>query len=68
MIDPKAFIIPLQKWLLAQGKCVGCGRSLSEGQKKPSDGIFLVTCRCHRIFVYQQKENTYHRALFKEAE
>lgn len=66
MMDAKLLIYPLQRWLLGQGRCVGCGRPLREGKKQPKDGVVLITCRCERIFVYQSKFDSFRRALFEE--
>lgn len=63
----KNIISPVQAWLLAQGRCVGCGTPLSKAKrKKRKDGTFKVTCKCGRIFVYNPKTKKYRRALFEE--
>ena len=62
----KNLIFPIQAWLLSQGRCVGCGTSLSRGVKKDVRGKTTVTCRCGRIFIYDGAEGTYRRALFDE--
>ncbi len=65
----KNIIAPVQAWLLSRGTCVGCGTSLSEGKKTPSQkvsGKDQVTCKCGRIFIYDSKTNTYRRALLSE--
>lgn len=62
----KKIVAPLQRWLLTQGRCVGCGRPIAGGRRQKKNGIFLITCRCQRIFVYNPKVNSYRRALFQE--
>ncbi|HPT65738.1 MAG TPA: hypothetical protein PK257_00310 [Candidatus Woesebacteria bacterium] len=62
----KNLISPIQAWLLSQGRCVGCGTSLSHGAKKDVRGKTTVTCRCGRIFIYDGVKGTYRRALFDE--
>ena len=63
----KNIIAPVQAWLLATGKCVGCGMPLSQGKKgKMKDGNVKITCKCGRIFVYNPKTKKYRRALFEE--
>ena len=62
----KNLISPVQAWLISQGRCVGCGMPLSRGKKKKVKGKTTVTCRCGRIFIHNQKKNTYRRALFDE--
>ena len=54
----KSVIAPIQAWLLSKGQCVGCGRTLGKDKKN--------TCKCGRIFIYDQKTKTYRRALFSE--
>jgi predicted nucleic acid-binding Zn-ribbon protein len=62
----KNLISPIQAWLLSQGRCVGCGDTLSHGQKSSVKGKELVTCRCGRIFVHDSKKDIYRRAMFDE--
>jgi len=63
----KNVIAPIQAWLLSQGRCVGCGRPLTEGKKaKRKDGTYKITCECGRIFINDPKKNTYRRALLEE--
>lgn len=63
----KSAIYPIQAWLLSQGRCVGCGRELSEGKKsKSKKGKEKVTCSCARIFIKDSKTNKYRRALLSE--
>lgn len=62
----KNLISPIQAWLLSQGRCVGCGESISKGSKKNINGLTTVTCRCGRIFVHDIVKDTYRRAMFDE--
>jgi hypothetical protein len=64
----KSVIYPIQAWLLSQGRCVGCGRELSEGKKsKAKAGMDKVACQCGRIFIHDPKTHQYRRALLNEA-
>jgi predicted nucleic acid-binding Zn-ribbon protein len=63
----KKIIAPIQAWLLSQGNCVGCGMSLSKGEREDrGDGSEKVICKCGRIFIYNKKTKKYRRALFEE--
>jgi hypothetical protein len=62
----KSLIVPIQSWLLAQGRCVACGESLVSGKTHLSGGKTIVTCRCGRMFVHNTKKNTFRRAFFDE--
>ncbi|MBN1263605.1 MAG: hypothetical protein JW991_04590 [Candidatus Pacebacteria bacterium] len=63
----KKIIAPVQAWLLSQGKCVGCGRSLKKGKRESrQDKTEKVTCSCGRIFIHNQGTGRYRRALFEE--
>jgi len=63
----KNIIAPVQAWLLARGKCVGCGTDLTSGRReKKKDETEKVICKCGRIFIYEQKTRKYRRALFEE--
>ncbi len=63
----KNIIAPVQAWLLAQGRCVGCGTPLAKGKReKRKDGTEKVTCKCGRIFIFNPKTKKYRRALFEE--
>jgi len=57
-------ISPVQAWLLSQGRCVGCGTSLRNGNKeKNTEDEFKVTCKkCGRIFLFNTKTKRYRRA------
>lgn len=61
----KNVIAPIQAWLLAQGRCVGCSQPLSEAKhEKHKNGAEKVTCKCKRIYIYEDKK--YRRALIEE--
>lgn len=62
----KNLISPIQAWLLSQGRCVGCGDTLSHGRKSTVKDRELATCRCGRIFVYDPQTGSYRRAMFDE--
>lgn len=62
----KNIIGPVQAWLLSQGRCVGCGTSLSLGKKQKKGGKVLVTCKCKRVYVFEKKTNKYRRASLEE--
>ncbi|MEK7521283.1 MAG: hypothetical protein AAB599_00565 [Patescibacteria group bacterium] len=62
----KNVIAPVQLWLMSQGRCVGCGRELSEGKvQKRKDGTEKVTCTCGRLFI-KEKSGKFRRALLNE--
>lgn len=60
----KNIIAPVQAWLLAQGRCVGCGTNLKEGTRvKKNIEEDEITCKkCGRIFIFDQKTKFYRRA------
>lgn len=63
----KKIIAPVQAWLLAQGKCVGCGIPLTKGKKETkSKGFEKVICKCGRIYILDEKTKKYRRAFFEE--
>jgi hypothetical protein len=64
----KNVIAPIQAWLLSQGRCVGCGKPLSDGKKvkRKKQGDYKVTCECGRIFIHNPKTKKYRRALLEE--
>lgn len=62
----KKLISPLQMWLMAQGRCVGCGSTLTHGNKKIVDGQTVVKCpKCTRLYIVDKTGN-YRRALLEE--
>lgn len=63
----KNVIAPIQAWLLSQGRCVGCGRELSQQKNEQKrDGTQKVICECGRIFIYDSNSKKYRRALLEE--
>lgn len=63
----KNIISPVQAWLLSRGQCVGCGTPLAKSKReKGKEGKEKITCKCGRIFIFDPKTKTYHRALFEE--
>ncbi|OGG02300.1 hypothetical protein A2W14_01055 [Candidatus Gottesmanbacteria bacterium RBG_16_37_8] len=59
----KNMIAPVQAWLLSQGRCVGCGKSLSNGKRKKGKDEEVVTCKyCGRIYLFDKTKKTYQRA------
>lgn len=62
----KKIISPLQTWLLAHGRCVGCGASLTKGARKPEGKDEKVICKCGRVFLFNRKSQKYRRALLIE--
>jgi len=64
----KRILAPVQAWILLQGKCVGCGKSLSLGRKIERGGnLRQVICSCGRIFLFDKRSGKYRRALRGEA-
>ena len=59
----KNIIAPVQAWLLSQGKCVGCGRTLS---KKNGNEFSRVDCACGRVYMYDSQSDKYRRATLDE--
>ncbi|MEK7565769.1 MAG: hypothetical protein AAB506_01860 [Patescibacteria group bacterium] len=63
----KNIISPVQAWLLSQGKCVGCGMTLTGGAvSKYEAGFRKVTCKCRRIYIQEEKTGKYRRARLEE--
>jgi len=62
----KNLITPIQMWLLAQGRCVGCGNPISKGKVAQVRGKTTVSCKCGRVFIHDKTTNTFRRALFDE--
>lgn len=54
-------VAPLQQWLLEQGRCVGCGTSLSRGKKETTRGGEIIACSCGESYLYLPKANLYKR-------
>ena len=62
----KNLISPIQAWLLSQGRCVGCSEPLSKAIRNKVKDQTTATCKCGRIFIFDNKKGTYRRALFSE--
>ena len=61
------FLNPLQQQLLTRGHCVACLMPLSKAKREDiGNGKEKVTCKCDRIFIYDQKEKKYRRANLDE--
>lgn len=64
----KAAVLPLQMWLLKNGRCVGCGKELQKSatvkKKNPKEDFY--TCECKRVYVFDKPKETFRRALLKE--
>jgi len=65
----KRILAPIQAWVLLQGKCVGCGRSLSFAKKiERPDNTQKVICACTRIFIFDKRKGRYRRAGLLEVQ
>ncbi len=62
----KNIIAPVQAWLLSQKRCVGCGMPLAKGVKDKKGKFATFTCKCKRVYVYDETKKTYRRALINE--
>jgi len=62
----KNVVAPIQAWLMSQGRCVGCGKDLSEGKSVKHKYGKKIICSCGRIFIYNTKNKNYRRALIEE--
>jgi len=63
----KKLILPMQLWLLSQGRCVGCGKNLLNKEVNGnSSGEKRVDCVCGRVYFYNQSSKVYRRALLDE--
>ena len=63
----KNVMVPIQLWLLGQGRCVGCGRDLGSGKSTPIKGVGQkIVCECGRVFIKEAKTNKYGRVLLSE--
>lgn len=60
----KNIIAPVQAWLLSQGRCAGCGKSLKRGKRQKDET--KLTCPCGRVYIYNDKTKKYRRAMFSE--
>lgn len=55
----KSIIAPVQAWLMAQGKCVGCGKKLN---KITGSDMVKIICDCGRIYMYDPVSDKFRRA------
>ena len=64
----KPLIAPLQMWLMSMARCAGCGKELIKTPSRVAKGKNeeVVTCECHRVYIFDKKSNTYRRALLME--
>lgn len=64
----KPLIAPLQLWLLSMARCAGCGKELTKAPGRVAKGKNeeIVTCECHRVYVFDKKSKSYRRALLTE--
>jgi predicted nucleic acid-binding Zn-ribbon protein len=63
----KNVIAPIQAWLMSQGRCVGCGKELTEAKhEKFGKNQEKATCSCGRIFIKNLSSKQYRRALLEE--
>lgn len=64
----KKIFAPIQKWLLANKQCVGCGMPLAKAKRQAKNqSEEKITCKCGRIYIYEVKNAKYRRALSLEA-
>ncbi len=64
----RKLVLPMQLWLLSQGRCVGCGKDIvtvSTKQKK-GNNLEQLSCECRRVYMYDTKKKTLRRALLNE--
>jgi hypothetical protein len=65
----KKILAPIQSWILLQGKCVGCGKSLHTSRKmERGDNTQKVICSCGRIFIFEKRKGKFRRATVLEAQ
>lgn len=63
----KRILAPVQAWILLQGKCVGCGKSLGLAKKYDRrDNTQQIHCSCGRIYIFDKRNGRYRRALHHE--
>lgn len=62
----KNIISPVQAWLLSQGRCVGCGKPLRNGQQAGTNTKNkeekIICKKCGRIYIYDLEKKHYRRA------
>lgn len=62
----KNIIAPIQAWLLAQKRCVGCGTPLEGARKEKKARANVVICKCNRIYILDNVKKIYRRAKLEE--
>lgn len=63
----KRILAPVQAWILLQGKCVGCGRDLTNAYKvERGDNTQKVICRCKRVYIFEKRTGKFRRATVAE--
>lgn len=62
----KNIIAPLQMWLLAQGRCAGCGMPLDKGVTRKKSSYILTTCKCKRVYIQKDATSSYQRAKISQ--
>jgi len=63
----KEMVIPIQAWLLSQGRCTGCGRPLIGAKKEEQkNGIKKAFCECGRFFIYDLKAKRYYNPSVRD--
>lgn len=60
----KNVVAPIQAWLMSQGRCVGCGKYLSEMKHEKHKLGEKVTCTCGRVYI--KSGSRFRRALLSE--
>lgn len=55
----KQLINNIQQWLLFEGRCTSCGRSLEEGKQQSNAGQELIVCECDRVYEYNKQSKVY---------
>lgn len=57
----KQLIKKIQEWLLEDGRCAGCGKSLAEGVTERSGERMYIACKCSRLYVYDHETKVFER-------
>lgn len=67
-MSAKDVIMPIQRWLLGEGRCSSCGEYLESQGKKKLNSHFVVTCVCSHAFEYWPKEHHFEKAYLRVGE
>lgn len=64
----KDIIAPIQSFMMKNGQCVGCGQQLKNAKREENSSSISekVICKCGRIYIYNNKDKKYRRALLNE--